>query len=357
MGRAQTQHDRAAGILETLKTRLPDHDAEVLGEFSRRLLSRVPADRLEEAETGLVGEQAARLFHLVENTPPGETGVELQRLANQPHRAVLRTVMPDCAFIVETLQEMLASEGYAILALLHPILSVGRDDDGRIAALGDRVGSGSRISTTLILFEGLESEREADLEEEVRRRLAHVRLATSDFKNMIEDAARIRQDLDALKRNLEWKVPELEEIQEFLLWLQEGNFVFLGYREYDIHPGEGSEREVQLRHGSSRGILSDEASSKVYRPVSVGDLPTELTARVLGGPILMVSKTNALSPVHRRARMDDISIKRLDASGTVLGERRFLGLFTAKAFNQDASSTPILRRKLTEILEAEQVEA
>ncbi len=357
MGRAQTQHDRASGIFETLKTRLPDHDAEVLGEFSRRLLSRVPADRLEEAEPGLVGEQAARLFHLVENTPPGETGVELQRLANQPHRAVLRTVMPDCAFIVETLQEMLASEGYAILALLHPILSVGRDDDGRIAALGDRVGSGSRISTTLILFEGLESERDADLEEEVCRRLGNVQLATSDFGNMIEDAARIRQDLEALKSDLEWKVPELEEIQEFLLWLQEGNFVFLGYREYDIQPGDGSEREVQLRHGSSRGILSDEASSKVFRPVSVGDLPTELTARVLGGPILMVSKTNALSPVHRRARMDDISIKRLDARGTVLGERRFLGLFTAKAFNQDASSTPILRRKLTEILEAEQVEA
>ncbi|MBT8461945.1 MAG: NAD-glutamate dehydrogenase, partial [Gemmatimonadetes bacterium] len=120
---------------------------------------------------------------------------------------------------------------------------------------------------------------------------------------------------------------------------------------------DSGEQEVQLRHGSSRGILSDEASSKVYRPVSVGDLPTELTARVLGGPILMVSKTNALSPVHRRARMDDISIKRLDPSGTVLGERRFLGLFTAKAFNQDASSTPILRRKLAEILEAEQVEA
>ena len=71
----------------------------------------------------------------------------------------------------------------------------------------------------------------------------------------------------------------------------------------------------------------------------------------------MVSKSNALSPVHRRDRMDDVSIKRLGPDGVVLGERRFLGLFTAKAFAQDASSTPILRRKLAEILEAEQVEA
>ncbi len=357
MERERTHHDRASEVLGALKSQLPDHSAEVLGEFSRRLLSRVPADRLDEAEPGLVGEQAARLFRLIEDTPPDEIGVELHRLTSRPHRAVLLTVMPDCAFIVETLQEMLASEGYAILALLHPILSVDRDADGRVATIGDRVGSGSRTSVTMILFEGLESEEEADLEAEVGRRLAQVRLATSDFRRMVDEVSRIRQDLEALKSDVDWKVPELEEIQEFLEWLRDGNFVFLGYREYDILPGDGGERQVELRRGSSRGILSDEASSKVYRPVSVSDLPSELAARVLGGPILMVSKTNALSPVHRRARMDDISIKRLDASGTALGERRFLGLFTAKAFNQDASATPILRRKLAEILEAEQVEA
>jgi glutamate dehydrogenase len=357
MDRTRKQDDRVSEVLRALETRLPGHSAELLGEFSRRLLSRVPADRLEEAEPGLVGEQAARLFRLIEDTPPDGIGVGFHRLANRSHRAVLLTAMPDCAFIVETLQEMLASEGYAILALLHPILAIGRDSDGRVVTIGDRIGSGSRTSATMVLFEGLESDGDTGFEEEVRRRLGQVRLATSDFRGMIDDADRIRDDLEQRKADLEWKIPELEEIQEFLEWLRDGNFVFLGYREYDIHPAASGEREVQLRHGSSRGILSDEASSKVYRPVAVSDLPSELTARVLGGPILMVSKTNALSPVHRRARMDDIIIKRLDASGTVLGERRFLGLFTAKAFNQDASATPILRRKLAEILEAEQVEA
>jgi glutamate dehydrogenase len=357
MERARTHDDRASEVLGALKSQLPGHSPDVLREFSLRLLSRVPAERLQEAEPGLVGEQAARLFRLIEDTPPDEIGVELHRLTSRPHRAVLLTAMPDCAFIVETLQEMLASEGYAILALLHPILLISRDAEGRVTAIGDRVGFDSRTSATMILFEGLESEDEADLEADVGRRLSHVRLATTDFRRMVEDASRIRADLETLKADLVRKVPELEEIQEFLEWLRDGNFVFLGYREYDILPGDGGERQVQLRRGSSRGILSDEASSKVYRPVPVSDLPSELTARVLGGPILMVSKTNALSPVHRRARMDDISVKRLDSSGTVLGERRFLGLFTAKAFNQDASATPILRRKLAEILEAEQVEA
>ena len=164
MERARTHDERASEVLGALKSQLPEHSPDVLGEFSRRLLSRVPAERLEEAEPGLVGEQAARLFRLIEETPADEIGVKLHRLTNRTHRAVDLPAMPDCAFIVETLQEMLASEGYAILALLHPILSISRDANGRVAAIGDGVGSESRTLATMILFEGLEPECEPDLE-------------------------------------------------------------------------------------------------------------------------------------------------------------------------------------------------
>ncbi len=348
--------DRVADVIEALGTRLPDHDPELLGQFGRRLLSRAPADRLEEAEPGLVSAQAATLFRLLEDTEPGRIGVRLTRLPDRPHRAVLFTVMSDCAFIVETLQEMLTAEGYSIIALLHPILSLSRDLAGRVVAIGDRVGPGTRTSATMILFEGLEPDDDTGLASEVARRLGQVQLATGGFESMMGKAHEIGRDLEGLKEALEWRSPELAEVQEFLEWLRDGNFVFLGFREYEIRPAEMEGREVQLLRGSSCGILSDELSSKVYDAVPVEDLPPELTARVLGGPLLMVSKTNALSPVHRRARMDDVSIKRLAPDGTVLGERRFLGLFTAKAFTKDASATPILRRKLAEILEEEQVE-
>ncbi|MCL7972798.1 MAG: NAD-glutamate dehydrogenase [marine benthic group bacterium] len=356
MEREGTMEDRVADVIEALAARLPDHDPELLGEFGRKLLSRAPADRLEEAEPGLVSEQAAALFRLLEDTESERIGVRLTRLPDRPHRAVLFTVMSDCAFIVETLQEMLTAEGYSIIALLHPILSISRDPAGRVAAIGDRVGPGTRTSATMILFEGLKPDDDAGLAAEVERRLGQVQLATGGFESMMGRAQEIERDLEGLKEALEWRSAELTEVQEFLEWLRDGNFVFLGFREYEIRPAKLEGREVQLLRGSSCGILSDELSSKVYEAVPVEDLPSELTARVLGGPLLMVSKTNALSPVHRRARMDDVSIKRLAPDGTVLGERRFLGLFTAKAFTKDASATPILRRKLAEILEEEEVE-
>jgi len=227
--------------------------------------ARTTAVRLRSAldgrEPGLVGEQAARLFRLIEDTPPDEIGVELHRLTSRPHRAVLLTAMPDCAFIVETLQEMLASEGYAILALLHPILLISRDAEGRVTAIGDRVGFDSRTSATMILFEGLESEGEADLEAEVGRRLSHVRLATSDFRRMVEDASRIRADLENLKADLGRKNEQIVSFETgpadchvfFALTPDREGFLPAGASLYqDLEPALVDHRRI-LSAGRARG--------------------------------------------------------------------------------------------------------
>jgi glutamate dehydrogenase len=49
--------------------------------------------------------------------------------------------------------------------------------------------------------------------------------------------------------------------------------------------------------------------------------------------------------------MDYVGVKKLDESGQVVGERRFLGLFTSKAYAENAEEIPILRRKLHRILD------
>jgi hypothetical protein len=62
----------------------------------------------------------------------------------------------------------------------------------------------------------------------------------------------------------------------------------------------------------------------------------DLRDRLLEGPLLVVSKTNRYSTVHRRAKMDDITVKRVDQRGTVIGALRLLGLFTRKAYMEPA---------------------
>ena len=345
-----------AEVMEAVRPLAGEAPPGALEEFTRLLLSRASEEWLQRESPQRVAEAARALYGLVEDTPPGEVGVRVAAAEKSEHRTVLMTVMPDCPFIVETLREGLHAADIAILALLHPILVLERDDAGRIAAVHGRGSAGERVSAVLVVLDAqLDADTARTVEREAQYRLTRVQQVTRDFRPMVEALADVKRDLEGDRKRFPWRAGEIEEIQELLSWLGEGNFILLGFRVYDVE-GEDGARTIRVRPGSGLGILEDEARSAFDDPRPLADLPPELQARLIGGPMLIVSKTNALSPVHRRARMDDVSVKKLGPDGEVVGERRFLGLFTAKALSRDASDTPILRRKLREILEAEQVD-
>jgi len=354
MNDTATVKHRLEGLLEELEPALEEESRPLVEDFARRLMSRASTEFLESHSSSWLASQVRAAFELVQGTPPDDISVRVRDLPGDTGEFVVQTVMTDRAFIVDTVREHLHSEGYSIVQLLHPVLRVSRDDAGRIRAVEDREGEGARTSVIFILAEGRPDEEQRDrLHEELRARLEKVRMATDDFDLMLEASHDVSGDLGEMCEWFPWRTAELEEMQSFLEWLRDDNFVFLGYREYEVRSGEGGEKRVGVRPGSGLGILRDESDSRYAEPVPVDDLDPDLQARLLGGPLLIFSKTNAISPVHRNARMDYVGVKRMAPNGEVKGERRFLGLLTAQAYSQDASQIPILRRKLEDILEAE----
>jgi glutamate dehydrogenase len=343
-------------VVQALDADGVDVPPEVIEEFARQLLARASSDYLERGGPSRIADSIVSLLGFVQETGPDEIGVRVRRPEGGAHRLVVETVMPDCSFIVNTLREYVHGEDFNIVHLLHPVLVIERDDDGRVAGVAGRGADGPRTSIVHLLLDGHVEEGQPErMEAEIRRRLGLVRKATADFEAMMERCREVVEDLEEEKERAPWRAAELEEIREFLSWLQDGSFVFLGYRSYDLWADEEGRRWIEVDDGSGRGILRDEETSRYAEPKPLEELPSNLRARVLGGPLLIISKTNAESPVHRRARMDYLGVKRLGPDGEVVGERRFLGLFTAKAYAQDAATIPILRRKLKEILEAEEV--
>ena len=55
--------------------------------------------------------------------------------------------------------------------------------------------------------------------------------------------------------------------------------------------------------------------------------------------------------MHRPAYLDYVGVKRFDASGEVVGERRFLGLYTHTAYSASPWEIPVLRRKAQRVVE------
>ncbi len=76
-----------------------------------------------------------------------------------------------------------------------------------------------------------------------------------------------------------------------------------------------------------------------------------MRARAKDPQRLILTKANSRSTVHRRSYLDYIAIKRVNDSGEVVGEYRFLGLYTHDAYHESIARIPVLRRKLAEVLE------
>ena len=71
------------------------------------------------------------------------------------------------------------------------------------------------------------------------------------------------------------------------------------------------------------------------------------------GPPLIINKTNSESTVHRRARMDYVGVKKLDARGTVSSESTASSGSSLRALTRRMPRRfPILRDKFRKIQEA-----
>ena len=107
---------------------------------------------------------------------------------------------------------------------------------------------------------------------------------------------------------------EVEAAESFLDWLLDLNFIFLGYREYEIKDVAGKPA-LAIVPGSGLGILRGESHSAYREPVPLDDLKPELRARYESGDLLVITKANSVSTVHRRVKLDYVGIHTVDADG------------------------------------------
>jgi len=64
---------------------------------------------------------------------------------------------------------------------------------------------------------------------------------------------------------------------------------------------------------------------------------------------IIVAKASLKTRVHRNNFTDYIGVKRYDERGEVIGETRFVGLFTSEAYTRAADEVPLIRRKIANV--------
>ena len=352
--------EATAALVEDLATvfaaSYPPDEAALLRDFARAVLRRASLDE-DERDVDVLAPQLVGLLDLLKAR--GDRSVAMRAFNPDPEvhgysapGAVVELTTDDAPFLVESVVAELQDRGLNPLRVLHPVLGTARSE-GKLVAVGNVRDTPHRESVQQYLIDRPLGEAEAsELEAGLAKVVADLQAAVRDFVPMTEQ---IEAMVAATREGASHYPPEeVEEAVEFLRWLVDDHFVFLGYREYRIVTGAGG-RALEVVSKSGLGILSHEEQSRFAKPVPLRDLPRDQLERYLSGNLLVVSKTNSVATVHRRARMDYVGVRRMDADGRVAGELRLVGLFTAKAYMERPSSIPLIRRKLEWIVDSEEL--
>lgn len=251
---------------------------------------------------------------------------------------VLYVHQDDRPFIVRSLREFLRQNSVGINVLLHPLVAARRDKTGKLISFE------GEARESFIAIE-LTDDPPPGLREKVGALMGNLDRIVEDFDEMNARLSEAR----ALLETYRGLVPdeEHEESSAFFEWLQNGNFVLLGFREYAV-----ARRKYELVHKSGLGLLRNEDRSRFRRPVPVRELDDEMREDLLRGPLLTLSKSHTMTSIYRGGRMDFIVLKRVDARGRVIGTMRFLGLISDRANYGSKIDLPILRKKYARIREA-----
>jgi glutamate dehydrogenase len=343
-------------VCRQIERHVDSSEARLAVDFAEIFFSKAPAELLRERSTDALTHMVLGAFRFLEDGRPDPVKVSVLNpdVDNEGWYGpvtVLRTDISERPFIVDTIREFLHAHDLAVEHLVYPVLHVDRDGDGRVTGVEPSRRGGDRESLVHCeVVQVTDSGALGSVERELQACLEDVVRATDDFEPMIDAVNEVVADLaEHAKVLYDWR-EEVEEIEAFLRWLRDGAFVFLGYRAYDLID-DGKHRSVVVESGSGLGVLRDETRSAFHHPVPLSELEPGVRDLVEHGPMLVISKTNAESTVHRRVRMDYIGVKKLGAEGEIVGEHRFQGLFTSKAFSENADDIPILRRKLAWILD------
>jgi glutamate dehydrogenase len=294
---------------------------------------------------------ARSVAELSASRSPGEAAVRvlnptLQHDGWSSRHTFVQVVTDDMPFLVDSVIHEVNRQGMTVHNMLHPQLVVDTatgevvDTDPRTVAQGQRAESWIVVETDRLSDpDDLEVLR-ADLE----RVLGDVRRAVDDWGAMSQRARAIIADLE-LSPPSTVDPATVRPTVDFLSWADDHHFTFLGYRAYDLVE-EGDKAYLQSVPGSGLGILRDSEDS----PSTLSPLRPEAAATAREPRLLTVTKANTRATVHRSVPLDYLGIRRFDRDGQVVGEQRFLGLFTQSAYHEAATRVPIVGAKVKEVL-------
>ncbi|WP_323814478.1 NAD-glutamate dehydrogenase [Cellvibrio sp. NN19] len=268
---------------------------------------------------------------------------------------VLVVLQKDMPFLVDSIRIELNRRNIAIYSIKSTVLNVIRDSQHQLVSLlndetsGEK-SQGEKTEEALIVMElssRTDKQELADTCFSLNSVLAEVECVVEDYQPMRAAALAMEQNLGFADEAL--TAANIQQTRAFIRWLTEDKFTFLGYAEYEFSEVDGQKTlcEIPARR---LGVftLRDSAQNS---SLAVDLFNDGMTRFHLVPQVITFSKSSSRARVHRNAYSDYVVVKRFNVKGEVVGEVRFLGLYTSAVYLMNPAEIPLISTKLTKVFE------
>lgn len=302
---------------------------------------------------------AEDIFKFAENRPKGAPKVRIYNPSKKENGwnseyTAIEIVNDDMPFLVDSITEEIKKHGLKIFGLLHPVTAITRTAKGELKEIESLENSKDNENAESVIHmqvSHISSNKTRDaLEKDITRVLQAIKFAVNDWHSIIRKVNYVITEFSSSVEGFaqtmsggkqEEFLSHADEIKEFFEWLKDNNFVFLGYVEYDF---KGKNKTPTLQAGSELGIIKLGDEEMLPKGLGLPDNRLVISSRMENA--LEITKANKKSLVHRPVHMDYLVLRRFNEAGEIVGEHRFVGLFTSMVYYQSARNIPIIRKKI-----------
>ncbi len=323
-------------------------------KFAKALYSNMSKEDLANRNDSDLYGAALSLWNSLEKNTSDDAVIrvfnpEVAKDGWQSSHTIVEIIAKDMPFLVDSVRMAMTRENIASHLLLHSPLKIQRDKNEKISGLSSLKAEQESTSTKTVFFIEIDRQTDASVIESFKKELESVLV---DVSVAVEDWQPIREKLIAVSKNLpkshkDKNDNEINETVEFLDWLVKDNFTLMGYRQYELSPVQG-DYQLKGKMDTSLGLMKN---SDAEHTRLLSELPEVAQREARSSNLLILTKTNSLSRVHRPAYIDYVGVKRFDDKGNVIGEDRFIGLFSSNFYNNSAADVPVLKSKINRIMD------
>ncbi|MDX2082694.1 MAG: NAD-glutamate dehydrogenase [Rickettsiales bacterium] len=259
----------------------------------------------------------------------------------------LEIVSDDMPFLVDSIVGHLDRIGIRIKNIIHPIYLVARDKSGKLQSITSGENSKQESIIQLHLDKITAKDDLKMLQDNIVRIVETLALVVGDWKKMVEMAKKAQEQINNAQKIIK-DDKEISEIKDFISWIADGNFIFLGAKEFNIKEVEKNRYSLEEIKDFSFGVFNSPYSQ--VRPEVLNSSVEEVCDTVKNPYVIEILKSRYRSQIHRISNAERIRIQKISDEGKVIGEFRFVGLFTSSAYSHSPNTIPLIRNKITKVI-------